>query len=274
MHRIIIVVLLTGLGMMSCQENRQTLDKESMGEEFRNQAHRMVYEMVQKVGSYHDLLDRKDVVYTYTYRTPDGREDVSLEKYLFDGELSYGLYTKHQRTLPEVDGHLEQAFDGSEYWMVANGQMITDSAQLRRVAFTRPTNFYWFAMFPKLLDPGLNYDYLGEKVIDSVQYHVVKITFESPDNKPTDIYQIYINQESLLVDQFLFTVADYGKIEVPFLMQVEYEEMDGLLIPSIRKYKESTWNADINDKPWTHVNWSDISFNRGLKKEDFLYHAQ
>ena len=139
---------------------------------------------------------------------------------------------------------------------------------MKIVAFKRPTNFYWFAMFQKLLDPGLNYDYKGERSIDTKKYDVINVSFSS--DKPTDIYQIFINKETGLVDQFLFTVADFGIVDEPRIMQVEYEKIDGMLIPSKRKYKKSDWNATISDKPWITVNWTNIKFDNGLTKDDFV----
>ena len=140
---------------------------------------------------------------------------------------------------------------------------------LKQVAFSRPTNFYWFAMFQKLLDPGLTYEYLGEQTLDEKKYHIVKVGFTS-EAKPQDIYQLYINQESKLIDQFLFTVAEKGVMETPLLMTVEYTEIDGLLIPSKRKYTLSNWKAEVlSTARWFEILWSDISFNNGLTPADF-----
>ncbi|MBP0902503.1 DUF6503 family protein [Mariniflexile gromovii] len=254
---------------MSCKDKKEPITVQEPLQTFNNKGQELIYNMVEKVGDYKTLLKKKDVVYTYTYQTPDGKTDVSTEKYLFKGELSYGAYHKHERTFPDLKGLIEQGYDGSEYWLKNNGEIITDSIRLKRVAFNRPTNFYWFAMFQKLMDPGVNYEYIGEKTIDNTSYDVVKITFQSIDDKPTDIYQVYINKETLLVDQFLFTVADFGVMEIPNLMKLEYEEIDGMLIPTKRQYKKSTWNADVSEEPWIHVTWSDIKFNNGLIISDF-----
>lgn len=236
---------------------------------FQNKGHEIVYNMVNKVGDYSKLKAKKDVVYTYTYQTPDGKTDVSTEKYIFDGELSYGAYHKNERTLPNLDGLIEQGYDGEVYWLKHNGEILTDKAYLNRVKFNRPTNFYWFTMFQKLLDPGLNYEYLGETAIDSKNYDIVKVTFKSKDDKPTDIYQLYINKQTNLVDQFLFTVADFGKMETPFLMTLDYEQIDDLLIPTKRLYKTSTWDAEVSTEPWIKVTWTAISFNNQLSAKNF-----
>ncbi|MCH3882236.1 DUF6503 family protein [Tenacibaculum aquimarinum] len=273
MKHILILSLSLFFALTSC-ENEKKVDTPSTNQEkentisFQNKGHELVYKMTQKVGDYSKLSNKKDVVYTYTYQTPDGKSDISTEKYIFNGELSYGKYNKHQRTLANLEGIIEQGYDGSEFWLKNNGKLINDAKALKRVAFNRPTNYYWFTMMQKLLDPGLNYEYLGEKTINNLNYDIVKVTFESKENTPKDIYQLYINKETNLVDQFLFTVMDFKKAE-PLLMELAYENIDGLLIPTKRRYKNSNWNADVTDKPWILVNWTDIKFDNNLNKELF-----
>jgi hypothetical protein len=236
---------------------------------FQNKGHEIVYNMVQKVGNHAAWSAKKDVTYTYTYMTSAGKKDVTEEKYLFDGELSYGKYIQHERTLPDMKGVIEQGYDGVAYWVKHNGQLLDDEEILSRAAFNRPTNYYWFLMMPKLLDPGLIYTHMGEKDIYGRMYDVVRVEFEGDGEQATDIYQLYINQATGLVDQFLFTVADYGVMDTPLLMHLKYETIDGLMIPTTRRYKKSTWDADENDRPWTEVTWSDIKFNNGLTVADF-----
>lgn len=234
---------------------------------FKNKGHELIYDMVQVVGDYDAWHRKKDVVYTYTSQTPDGQTDISTEKYIFDGELSYGAYERHDRSFPDMEGLIEQGYDGKEFWLKHKGEHSNDEEKLKSVAFRRPTNFYWFAMLPKLLDPEVNYEHLGDTTINSVDYSVVKTSFVS--ETPTDIYQLYINKETSLVDQFLFTVADYGVMDTPFLMKLNYQDVDGLLIPVQRRYKKSTWNAAEDDSDWIKANWSNIKFDNGLSVEDF-----
>ncbi len=266
-NSLLIIVSLVIL-FASCKDASQANNKGDKDLVFQNKGHELVHKMVQKVGTYAQLNDKKNVSYTYTYITSDGKTDIVNEKYIFDGELSYGKYEKHERTISQLEGIIEQGFDGNEFWLKHNGELIADENLLKKVAFNRPTNFYWFTMMQKLLDPGLIYEYLGEKTIDNKVYDIVKISFKA-QSKPTDIYQVYINKKTALVDQFLFTVADYGKMEIPKLMLVEYEEVDGFLIPTKRKYQSSTWNADRTDNPWVKVTWKDIKFNTGITESDF-----
>lgn len=265
---------LIGALLVSCNSAEKTTPKAETNDietkpTFQNEAHELVYAMTQKVGDYNTLLEKEDVVYTYTYQTPDGKTDVTTEKYIFDGELSYGAYRQHERTLPDVEGLIEQGYDGEEFWMKQDGKVVTDEEALKRVAFNRPTNFYWFTMMQKLMDPGVNYELLNDTTIEGTDYEVIKITFASQNDKPTDIYQLYMNKETGLIDQFLFTVVDFGKVDIPMLMQMEYVEVDGMLIPANRQYKSSTWDAEVSDAPWINVTWSDITFNNGLSPADF-----
>ena len=262
-------LIIFSLLIISCNGEKSVKKEEVSTFSFNNKGHELVYNMVQKVGNYKALRNKNDVVYTYQYQTPDGKTDVSTEKYLFNGELSSGKYNQHERTLSNLEGNIEQGYDGQEFWLKHNGQLVNDSIALKKVAFNRPTNFYWFTMFQKLLDAGVSYEYIGEETIDSQAYDIVKVSFNFNDAKPTDIYQLYINKNTSLVDQFLFTVADYGSFDTPNLMKVVYEEVDDMLLPTKRKYKKSTWEATVTNKPWITINWTDIKFNNGLNKNDF-----
>ena len=255
--------------LAACTNNSSKNQETVVTSTFQNKGHELVYEMVEKTGNYEALLKKKDVVYTYTYETPDGKKDVSTEKYIFDGELSLGIYETHERTFPQLEGTFEQGYNGKEFWLRHNGEYLQEEDLIKRVKFNRKTNFYWFAMFQKLLDPGLNYEFIKEELIGDQKYDVVKISFNSENDEPSDIYQVYINQKTKLIDQFLFTVVDFNVVENPMLMQMEYQEVEGILIPSKRQYKKSTWDAEVSDAPWINVTWSDIKFDNNLARSEF-----
>ena len=267
MKKISLFIMLISL-LLSCKSINLKSNNESTLK-FQNKGHQLVFDMVQKVGDYNKLFNKKNVQYTSTYQTPDNKTDISSEIYFFDGELSYGNFKTHEKTFPQLDGLIELGYDGNEFWRKNKGEVLKDKELLKKVAFNRPTNFYWFAMIQKLLDPGLNYEHIGEKTIGSQDYDIVKITFNSEGEKPSDIYQLYINKKTSLVDQFLFTVADFGEMETPNLMQLEYENIDGILLPTQRKYKKSSWDAEVTNNPWIRITWSNIKFNTKITKEDF-----
>ena len=128
MKSTILTFAVVGTLLLSCdtkgEENSSEIietsenSTEEEGEvKFDNKGHQLVYDMVQKVGDYKTLSSKKNVSYTYTYKTPDGQTDISNEKYIFDGELSYGKYEQHERTLPQLKGLIEQGYDGHEFWL-------------------------------------------------------------------------------------------------------------------------------------------------------------
>jgi len=264
-----LAILLFGL-FASCQHQDKQVKSVPEEPKFQNMGHELVYKMAQKTGDYNSLLALKDVTYTYTYRTADKKEDISTEKYIFDGELSLGTYSKHERTLPDLEGNMIQSYDGASFYLTNDGKSIKDEAMLKGVAFTRKTNFYWFAMMQKLLDPGIKYEYLGTASISDKNYDIVKVSFDSPADQPKDIYQLYINKKTTLVDQFLFTVVDYNVVENPLLMRVRYDEIDGVLIPTYREYTQSNWDGDILKDEWTQEISENIKFTTGLRKDQFI----
>jgi hypothetical protein len=60
------------------EENDQTKDPREL-----------IERMIESVGDYNNLKSLQDVHYWYTRRdNSSGREDVPIERYVFDGELS------------------------------------------------------------------------------------------------------------------------------------------------------------------------------------------
>lgn len=265
---LIFSMLLTACGNKEAKTKNTTKSVEVQAPEFQNKGHELVYKMTQEAGSYQDLLNLKDVVFNYTYRTPDQKEDVSIESYIFNGELSHGSYLKHERTLPNLKGKMQQGFNGKDFWVKIDGQKITDKSTIESVTFTRKTNFYWFAMMQKLLDAGINYEYLGENNVKGKLYDVVKITFNTANDVASDTYQLYINPETHLVDQFLFTVVSKNVTD-PILMRVKYENVEGILLTTYRKYTKSDWEANVLKDAWIEEITKDIKFNQNLDKELF-----
>ena len=210
-----------------------------------------------------------DVQYEYLYRkNGEGKEDVSIERYVFDGELSWAKYTKRETLFPDSKGELIQGFNGKTSWATLDEEPVTDEKILKMSDFLRKTNFYWFAMMPKLSDPGINYKYKGTKEKDGIQYDIVEISYESGVGDVQDIYLLYLNPNTHLVDQFLFTVMDFG-LKDPLLMTVEYEEVEGLWLPTKRKYIKSNWEGEILGDAWVDEISTNVKFNNGFDRSTF-----
>ncbi|WP_418650448.1 hypothetical protein [Tenacibaculum aestuariivivum] len=263
-----IVALFIACGNNEFKNKKTTKIVNVKTPKFQNKGHELVYKMTQETGSYQDLLRLKDITFNYTYRTPNHKEDISIESYIFKGELSHGIYLKHERTLPNLKGKMEQGYNGQNFWVKINGQYITDKNAIESASFTRKTNFYWFAMMQKLLDPGINYEYIGQNNIEGKLYDIVKITFNTASNIASDTYQLYINPETHLVDQFLFTVVTKNVTD-PILMRVKYEKVEGLLLTTYRKYTKSNWQANVLKDVWVEEITKNIKFNQNLDKALF-----
>ncbi len=230
----------------------------------------LVEKMVARVGGVERLYSLKDVEYTYAYRdSAQGTNMVSLERYVFEEERSWARYKSiDQSFVPHADGDLIQGYDGENSWMTIAGKPVEEPQLLKMSDFLRKTNYYWFTMMFKLVDPGINYEYQGVKSPDGVEYDMVKVTFGEGVGDVQDTYVLYLNRETGLVDQFLFTVMDFGMAE-PFLMKVEYEEVEGLKLPTKRTYAKVNWDGEPQDDNWASEISTNIKFNNGFDKTLF-----
>lgn len=237
-----------------------------------SQAKALVTKVVEEAGGAHALHEKKDVEYTYLYRRAGtGAVDLSLERYVFDGEKSWARYRLHEGVHASGPGPVVQGYDGSATWQMIAGVRSNDQKSLAMADFLRKTNYYWFAMTFKLLDPGIRYTYQGKKNVGSTTYETVKIGFDEGVGDVSDTYVLYINPETWRIDRFLFTVLDFAKTD-PFLMEVEYERIDGVLLPVKRRYAPSNWAGEVSDSArWTDEVSIGVRFNNGF--DDSLFEA-
>ena len=225
---------------------------------------KLIEQMTEATGSYEDLKSLKDVEYKYTVKNKvTGKSDISVERYIFDGELSWGKYLQRgDSTFPDLKGEIVQGYDGKESWMTLNGELVTDDTANKYADFTRKTNFYWFAMMQKLLDPGIIYIYKGKEKVEGIEYDLVQISYEPGIGDVSDTYTLYINPETNLVDRFYFTVMDFG-ITDPILMEVEYKQFDGVKLPVKREF-----SAEVPQVGTMNIEelMTDLNFNNGFDK--------
>ncbi|MEM9252485.1 MAG: hypothetical protein AAGB29_09070 [Planctomycetota bacterium] len=229
-------------------------------------------EVASAVGTYADLQAKGDVQYTYIYRDNNTfTEDISTERYLFDGELSWARYDVHNKfVFPGQAGPAVQGWDGENAWTTLDGQAVTDPQAVGVAEFLRKTNFYWFAMMQKLSDPGTIHEYKGTREVNGVDYELIELSFESPEDLQSDTYLLYIHPETHRVDRFLFTVVDFG-ITDPVLMEVSHQRFGDVVLPITRRYTPAlSWDGDVAPEAvWIDEQMSDIQFNNGFSREDF-----
>ena len=122
-------------------------------------------------------------------------------------------------------------------------------------------------MFFKLLDEGVHQEFIGAKKIQNKEYNLVKISFGEKVGDAQDTYVLYINKETKLIDQFLFTITAFGVTE-PNLMRFDYEVIDGIKIPTKRNYIKSNWDGEIIGTVPAVTTWENITFG-GVNKSVF-----
>ena len=223
--------------------------------------------LIKVNGGYEVLAAKNDVEYNYLYDNFDKGKDVSLERYIFDGEQSWASYEQHDiNVMPGTEGVAVQSFVDNTPTLTLAGEAVTDPKALGGTTFLRKANFYWFAMMYKLKNPGTNYKHLGTEKVGDVTYDKVSLIYDG--GAENDQYVLYFNPETHLVDQFLFSLPAW-KINEPILkMTLEYEKIEGIYVATLRKGFMP--NKEGGYAPIGVFTTSNVKFNNGFKKEDFL----
>ena len=259
-----VIFILAIVFLAACQSKQQKKEelKPLTAKETLNQA-------IEAIGGAQNFYNKKTVTYDYEYRAPEGPNAITLvgkETYMFDGERSYATFTTH--SLTGTNGKVVEGYNGTDAWVTFDGK-VSDNEQANGVArFLRKTNYYWFTMFYKLLDPGVNQELLSDQTLNGKAYKRIKITFGDNVGDGQDTYVVYVNKETKLIEQFLFTIVGFG-ITDPFLMTFDYETVDGIKIPTRRRYIESDWDGNIKGEKYYITNWTNIKFGVELDKSLF-----
>lgn len=231
----------------------------------------LLNDLVAVNGGYQTIAAKKDVQFHYVYDNFEKGKDVSTERHIFDGEHSWASYKQHDlNVMPGKAGIAIQSYVDNKPALTLNGESITDSKAIGGTVFLRKVNFYWFTMMYKLQDPGTNYKYLGTEKIGDVVYDKVSLIYDSNITKKekNDEYILYFNPDTHLIDLFYFSLPDWG-IDKPILkMTLSYEKVDGVIISTIRKGFMPSKKGDYI--PIGLYTFSDIKFNNGFNKEDFI----
>ena len=142
-------------------------------------AKELIAKVVKANGGTNALHKLKDVSFDYTFKVTDKNiSDVSKERYIFNKDVSYAQYTKRQvYALPQLTGLHTQFFNGSQTVSKLNSAVITEQQPAYIGHALRKTNYYWFAMMFKLLDPGVHHTLLPDRKVDGISYKIVEMTF-------------------------------------------------------------------------------------------------
>ncbi len=224
-------------------------------------------------GGWNDLWKKGDVEYTYDYRLPsNGKADISVERYIFNSEASYGKYTQHEiNVMPEKEGEVVQCFDGKETIVLANGEKVENPEVLATGDFLRRANYYWFTMPYKLNDKGTVATYLGQEDFNGTAYDKVEVTYdpEVTGKEQNDIYILYVNPETKLIDRFYFSLPFLGVQEPVIIADYEYEDIDGQLISTKRSYFIPS-EEGYAEEPSLVQTMTKVKFGNGFTEETLM----
>lgn len=219
-------------------------------------------------GGWDALVKLKDVEFQYNYNDKGKNgTDISTERYIFEGEMSWASYTQHEvNVMPGVAGQVKQCLMNGKAEITLDGKAVDNPEAIGGTAFLRSANFYWFTMMYKLGDPGTIHKYLGTEEVNGIQYDKVSLTYKNTGKAADDEYILYFNPKTHLVDQFYFSLPAMGVAKPILRMELEYEKMNGVYIATVRKGVFP--NASGEYQLGGVYTSSNIKFNNGFTKAD------
>jgi hypothetical protein len=234
-------LIITGM-LFSCN-NAEKKTEEVTTENLKETIEKVVYDIEspksmllavsEACGGIDKLKSLNDVEFDYHYLSPDGKSEISKERYIFDNEISWARYSVHELNVsPDLEGDIVQFYDGESITVHHNGQALNDSIAIGTAQFLRQANYMWFNMMFKLSDPGIIYKYEGQEEIEGTKYDVVNVTYDAEvtGKEQNDIFVVYINPETRMVESFDFSLPVWGIMEPVLHAQLTYEEIDGIMV--------------------------------------------
>ena len=119
-----------------------------------------------------------------------------------------------------------------------NGQPVADPAEQLTFGYRRFINdVYWLLMGFKSFDPGVTRAYDGQKTNDcGAVYDVVRFSFQDVGLTPGDVYWMWVNRRTGLIDQWHMKLEGSKPEDPPsVVMFQEYRRIGGLLISTRRE---------------------------------------
>ena len=235
---------------------------------------KLIKKMEKAMGGWNKLYKLNDVQFTYNYEYPgQHKKDRSIEKYIFEGEHSWAKYDIHQiNVLPNKAGTVIQSYVHDKASMSHDGKIMKDDASVGLSHFLRKANYYWFTMMYKLSDPGVKLSMMDGETVNGINYHKVRVDFNptTVGKAENDIYVLYINPKTKLVDQFLFSLPARGVMQPVILMTVQYQTVNGVKVPAKRSVYQPGADGQLSKTANLVQTSSNIKFNNGFSPEDLM----
>ncbi|MDP9191902.1 MAG: hypothetical protein M3P06_09405 [Acidobacteriota bacterium] len=130
-----------------------------------------------------------------------------------------------------------------------NGQPVADPKDLLTFAYRRFINdTYWLLMGFKSFDPGVSREYAGEKSDAGNAYDVVRLSFDKVGLTPGDVYWMWVNRKTGLVDQWHMKLEGSKPEDEPgVLIFHDYQRFGGLQISTRREFQGRPQFVLLND---------------------------
>lgn len=270
------IVLLVVLNLIACKQIDKQVVKEVNADigEIDLTAPTVLLTKVEKAhGGWNHLRSKNDVEYHYEYRVADGKADISTERYIFENEISFGQYTRHEiNTLPTENGIVTHFFDGEKTKVTLSEDTIEKERTIAIAEFVRRANYFWFVMPYKLNDPGTIARYLGTEVHNEITYFKLEVTYDEAltGKEENDIYILYVNKDTYEIDRFYFSLPFLG-IDAPVILaEYTYEMVEGQNLATNRIYFLPDAKGAYGKIPSITQTLSQIKFNNGFTKDNIL----
>jgi hypothetical protein len=147
-----------------------------------------------------------------------------------------------------------------------------DDTQANVVAdFLRKANYFWFVMPYKLNDKGTITTYIGQEELNGKTYDKLNVTYDPAitGKEQNDIYVLYVNPETKLIDRFYFSLPFMGVAEPVIIADYEYNDIDGQMIATKRSYYLPNENG-YSESPNLVQTLTDIKFNNGFTTDNLM----
>lgn len=131
-----------------------------------------------------------------------------------------------------------------------NGQPVADPAELLTFGYRRFINdTYWLLMGFKSFDPGVTRTYEGEKTNACGAVHdVVRFSFQNVGLTPGDVYWMWVNRRTGLVDEWHMKLEGAKPEEAPSVVLFQdYRRIGGLLISTTRQIQGKNQFVRLDD---------------------------
>lgn len=128
-----------------------------------------------------------------------------------------------------------------------NGQPVVDPKDLLALGYRRFINdTYWLLMGFKSFDPGVSREYAGEKTDAAGRvFDVVRFSFDKVGLTPGDVYWMWVNRDTGLVEQWHMKLEGDKPEDPPSVVMFrDYRRFGNLLISTRRETGRSVIRLD------------------------------